>query len=84
MEGLDAWVDATVTADTIKYVLSYKISDATYLGNNTWSMTPSKYGTGPENTDIKKFGRNDKGQRILMDLKKGNKYTNIYVHRKDK
>ena len=47
-------------------------------------MTPSKYGTGPENTDIKKFGRNDKGQRILMDLKKGNKYTNIYVHRKDK
>ena len=45
-------------------------------------MTPSKYGT--ENTDIKKFGRNEKGQRMLMDLKKGNKYTNIYIHRKDK
>ena len=70
--------------DTIKYVSSYKITDAKYLGENTWSMIPSKYGEGPENTDIKKFGRNDKGQRILIDLKKNNKYTNIYIHTKDK
>ena len=81
MDGYDSWGNATVTADTIKYFSEYKISDATYLGNNTWSMKDSKY--KPE-SDIKKFGRNEKGQRILMDLKKGDKYTNIYVHRKDK
>ena len=81
MDGYDSWVDATITADTIKYALSYKISDATYLGNNTWSMKDSKY--KPE-SDIKKFGRNEKGQRILMDLKKNYQYTNIYIHRNDK
>ena len=44
-------------------------------------MNDSKY--KPE-SDIKKFGRKEKGQRILMDLKRDYKYTNIYIHRNDK
>ncbi len=77
---------ATVTSNCIRYSGEYYIDKgrATYLGQNTWSMTPSKYGEGPENTDIKKFERNEGGQRVLIDLKLNNKYTNIYIHQADR
>ena len=81
VDGYDSWVDATVDSNSIKYVRYYYITNATYFGENTWSMNDSRY--KPE-TDIKKFGRNDKGQRILIDLKRNYKYTNIYIHTKDK